>query len=352
MKIVYFINKTNGFPKSMISFMETNFPEYDKSYYTIDRRKEENLPILSNVHRILSYKEFILNRELLEDLRTADKIIVSGVFTLQYVLPIYGKKIMEKTYWQFWGGDYEVLRKKNLSVKLKLTKCIVTYCIRCAKGIILLTKPERKAFEEVFGNIANDKLYTAVVPSGQEDENILMKARDEHKVVKSNIIVIGNSATDSNQHLDIFQKMKHLDTEKIKICCPLSYGEAQYREDVIKKGKEIFGDRFYPITEYMSYEKYVDFLNSCDVGIYNNNRQQALGNISLMLNLGKKVYVPELTKQYYEQFGYKLYSISEVEFTNIENVLKYDTNVMENNIQCYEQRKKVIYREWEKILTE
>lgn len=215
-----------------------------------------------------------------------------------------------------------------------------------------MTKPERKAFEEVFGNIANDKLYTAVVPSGQEDENILMKARDEHKVVKSNIIVIGNSATDSNQHLDIFQKMKHLDTEKIKICCPLSYGEAQYREDVIKKGKEIFGDRFYPITEYMSYEKYVDFLNSCDVGIYNNNRQQALGNISLMLNLGKKVYVPELTKQYYEQFGYKLYSISEVEFTNIENVLKYDTNVMENNIQCYEQRKKVIYREWEKILTE
>ena len=66
MKIVYFINKTNGFPKSMISFMETNFPEYDKSYYTIDRRKEENLPILSNVHRILSYKEFILNRELLK----------------------------------------------------------------------------------------------------------------------------------------------------------------------------------------------------------------------------------------------------------------------------------------------
>lgn len=112
MKIVYFINKTNGFPKSMISFMETNFPEYDKSYYTIDRRKEENLPILSNVHRILSYKEFILNRELLEDLRTADKIIVSGVFTLQYVLPIYGKKIMEKHIGNFGVGIMKYYERK------------------------------------------------------------------------------------------------------------------------------------------------------------------------------------------------------------------------------------------------
>ena len=80
----------------MISFMESNFPEIKKSYYIVDRRKEEILPKLENVHRILSYKEFITNQKLIGDMKSADKIIVSGVFTLQYIMPIYGKNILKK----------------------------------------------------------------------------------------------------------------------------------------------------------------------------------------------------------------------------------------------------------------
>ena len=350
MKVVYFINKTNGFPKSMISFMESNFPEIKKSYYIVDRRKEEILPKLENVHRILSYKEFITNQKLIGDMKSADKIIVSGVFTLQYIMPIYGKNILKKIYWQFWGGDYEVFRSSQISQKVKIRKKFVFSCIKKSKGIILLTKPEIKVFNEIFGSIVAGKIFTAVVPSGQEDEEILMNARKEKKQDKICRIVIGNSATESNQHLAVFEKMKRLDVSNVKIYCPLSYGDSKYRDKVIKKGKEQFGNQFYAITEYMTYEEYVRFLNSCDVGIYDNNRQQALGNISLMLNLGKKVYVSESIRKYYEQFGYKLYSTNEIETKTITDVLKFDVEDAEKNYMCYDLRKKKIYYEWERVL--
>lgn len=350
MKVVFFINKTNGFPKSMISFMEANFPEINKSYYTIDRRNEEDLPNLSNVHRISSYKEFITNKELINDIITADKIIVSGVFTFQYILPLYGKKIMKKTYWQFWGGDYEVLRNNKLSVKLKLRKQIVSRCIKNSKGIILLTEPEKEIFKEIFGEIADNRFYAVVVPPRQELDDIVARVRTRRKENMSTIIVIGNSATKSNQHFDIFDKMSYLDLENAIIYCPLSYGDDQYRKRVIKRGKELFDNKFIPITEYMSYEKYVEFLNSCDVGIYNHNRQQALGNISLMLNLGKKVYTSDTVKKYYEQFGYRLHSVSELGSISIKDILNHSIEDVENNINCYEVRKKKIYDIWNVIL--
>lgn len=350
MKVVFFINKTNGFPKSMISFMEANFPEINKSYYTIDRRNEEDLPNLSNVHRISSYKEFITNKELINDIITADKIIVSGVFTVQYILPLYGKKIMKKTYWQFWGGDYEVLRGDNLSARLKVRKYIVSKCIKNSKGIILLTEPEREIFEKIFEKIPSDKFYAVVVPPRQEVDEIIARVRTIRKKDTSNVIVIGNSATKSNQHFDIFDRLSCLDLQNVKIYCPLSYGDNQYRERVIIRGKELFGDNFVPITQYMSYEKYVEFLNSCDVGIYNLNRQQALGNISLMLNLGKKIYTSDSIKKYYEQFGYTLHSVNELKYKSIKEILKHNTVDAENNIHCYDIRKMKIYDTWNTVL--
>ena len=352
MKILYFINKTNGFAKSMIFFMEEQFPEIEKSYYIVDRRSEEKLPDLDNVHRIYSYKEFVTNKRLIEDLKGADKIIVSGVFTMQYVLPIYGRKILKKVYWQFWGGDYENFRTNRLSLKLKMRKKIVLNCLKNAKGVVLLTAPENKAFEEIFGKVAKNKMHVAVVPGGQKDDELLLKIRNERSTEKSNKIVIGNSATESNQHLDIFEKIKHLDVSSVKLYCPLSYGDIHYRDKVIEKGKELFGNSFYPITEYMEYEEYIRFLNSCDVGIYNNNRQQALGNISLMLNLGKKVYVPKSIQTYYKQFGYKLYLTRDIKSEDIMHVLEFSSEDSNNNYKCYNIRKKRIYMEWSKILKE
>ena len=62
-KIIFFINKSNNFANALISYVELNFPENNYEYYIIDRRQEEKLVEAANVHRILSYGEFISNKE-------------------------------------------------------------------------------------------------------------------------------------------------------------------------------------------------------------------------------------------------------------------------------------------------
>lgn len=92
--------------------------------------------------------------------------------------------------------------------------------------------------------------------------------------------------------IDMIKKFK---SENIKFVCPLSYGNFEYRDKVIEYGKNILGDKFCPITEYMPQQEYYSLLNKCSVGIFNNNRQQAMGNINVLLRFGAKVYIRDDT---------------------------------------------------------
>lgn len=101
-------------------------------------------------------------------------------------------------------------------------------------------------------------------------------------------IMVGHSATPTCCHLETFKMLKSY-TGKIKIFCPLSYpDDKKYIQQVTEAGSELFGNDFVPLTEFMSYDKYVEFLNDMDIGIFNNNRQQGMGNITNLLYLGKK----------------------------------------------------------------
>ena len=55
MATVFFITKSHRFPYNMISYLESRFPDIEKEYFVVDRRKEVQLPEAANVHRILSY---------------------------------------------------------------------------------------------------------------------------------------------------------------------------------------------------------------------------------------------------------------------------------------------------------
>lgn len=104
-------------------------------------------------------------------------------------------------------------------------------------------------------------------------------------------IQIGNSADPSNNHIEIFDKLRAYKNENIEIICPLSYGNLQYRNEVIKKGNEIFGDKFNPIMDFLPLEEYLLQLSKIDIAIFNHKRQQAIGNITSLLGFGKKVYI-------------------------------------------------------------
>ena len=100
-----------------------------------------------------------------------------------------------------------------------------------------------------------------------------------------------------------------------KIVCPLSYGENSYQQIIIETGREIFGDKFLPVVDYMPIQQYVGILINCGFVIMNHVRQQALGNILIMLYLGAKVFLREENPVYtfLKNHGAILFSIQTLE---------------------------------------
>lgn len=107
-----------------------------------------------------------------------------------------------------------------------------------------------------------------------------------------NDILVGNSATPENNHLDIFQMLSRLsDTAGRRIVVPLSYGDEWYKHQIIEAGHRHFGRNFLPLTNFMAKDKYISILDSCGYVFMNHLRQQALGNICIMMLKGAKIYL-------------------------------------------------------------
>lgn len=105
-------------------------------------------------------------------------------------------------------------------------------------------------------------------------------------------ILIGNSASFENNHLELFELLAgSFDLEGRKLVTPLSYGNPWYAEKVIAEGSRLFGDQFVPLTDFLPKEQYIEILDSCDHVFMNHLRQQALGNICIMMLKGAKIYL-------------------------------------------------------------
>jgi dTDP-N-acetylfucosamine:lipid II N-acetylfucosaminyltransferase len=111
-------------------------------------------------------------------------------------------------------------------------------------------------------------------------------------------ILVGNSATPTNNHLEAFRLLARHDLSGRKIIVPLSYGLPGYREAVIKSGQAMFGDQFVPVREFLPLLEYARLTANCSVVVMNHRRQQALGNIGATLYRGAKVFLEECSPAY------------------------------------------------------
>ena len=133
-------------------------------------------------------------------------------------------------------------------------------------------------------------------------------------VVGENILV-GNSGAPTNNHLDIFEKLRELDINDRKIYCPLSYAgyPLEYKNEVLKEGKRLFGDNFIPFLEFLDKETYFSIVSSCKYVFFGHLRQQALGNVREMLVKGCKVLFDKDSPMYkhFKERGFKVLSIQD-----------------------------------------
>lgn len=116
--------------------------------------------------------------------------------------------------------------------------------------------------------------------------------KDIHtRVISGNQILLGNSASKSNNHLELFEILEKKDIGDKKVLTPLSYGDSKYADKIIEVGYSKFSYNFTPITKFMDAKNYYKLLCKCNVTIMNHYRQEAFGLILAMLWMGSKVFL-------------------------------------------------------------
>ena len=215
--------------------------------------------------------------------------------------------------WVGWGYDYydllpeKLLLDKTSNISTK-NKNFLSAIKNIIKKILLLNQPNKK---EIIERI---DYFAPVLESEYEIVKKALNSRDfpeyiffnygsleknyikgfNKKEINGNNILVGNSATDTNNHIEIFDLLNTLVLEdSMKIICPLSYGNETYKKNIINIGNNMLGERFDPLVEFMDIDDYISKIISCKVVIMNHVRQQAFGNIITMLYLGAKVFLRE-----------------------------------------------------------
>ncbi len=151
-------------------------------------------------------------------------------------------------------------------------------------------------------------------------------------------IIIGNSATYSNNHLDIWDMIGNIGIVNRRLVIPLSYGIRRYTSKINKimtsqYNEVVILDKMIPIDEYQK------ILNSCSYAIYGVIRQQAIWNIYFCLLNGIKVflYKESIVYRSLKDLGYAVYTIENIN----QNSFLYPLTKKETNINQEIYRKQL-----------
>lgn len=201
-----------------------------------------------------------------------------------------------------WGADiYDaryLLEDHKLHFKIRLHEILKKRIVKSCNIFMTFACADIKIVEKYYGG--HGRQFDCLYPSNANLE-LLDQLRSKAFINKKNHveemdrkairILLGNSATPTNQHIQALDSMAQYSNENIEIICPLSYGDEEYRSKVITYGQNIFGEKFKPVVDYMSPENYSRLLDSVQVAVFNHNRQQGTGNIEILSYLGKKLYI-------------------------------------------------------------
>ena len=200
----------------------------------------------------------------------------------------------------------------------------------------------------------NGKQFDCLYPSNANIELLdTLKSEKNESVITR--ILLGNSATPTNLHFEALDAMKKFGNRDIEIVCPLSYGEKEYGEQVCQYGKKLFGDKFIPITDYMSPEDYSRLLNTVSIAVFNHNRQQGTGNIEILSYLGKKLFIRSDTttwKHYVDRDKCRFFDAKEIGNMSFSDFVRFSEEDIAINERYFRKIWDIMYVKslWEIVM--
>ena len=305
---------------------------------------------------LISPYEF-LSKKFARSLTKYDFIIIHSLFYDIKLQLIMNSDKNIKFVWIGWGGDYYNFLDSNLYLKktstlyqsiLKENKIPIKQKIKnfIKKNIYLRYINDReKAINRInyFAPVLNDEYFLVK----NSFKNFRPKFIDWNygtldealggfidKRINGNNILIGNSASFTNNHLEAFDMIRKLNIEKRQIIVPLSYGNEIYKNEIIKHGEDILKNNFYPLIDFMPLNEYNEIISTCSIVVMNHLRQQAGNNIVVMMYLGAKIFLNKENLFYssYKNRGAIIFSMDELNNENIYNNLTDDEVEINRNV--------------------
>jgi dTDP-N-acetylfucosamine:lipid II N-acetylfucosaminyltransferase len=234
----------------------------------------------------------------------------------------------------FNNRSYKFLEKYKIKLPSKLTKVLYDKYI----GDFYNAASQMDIFVPIVQTESVYILKMGLNPSigsfayGYMNENTLMD-----KALKRGNILVGNSGDPTNNHIDVFEKLKKINLGSRKVIVPINYGGSkEYVDKVIEKGVKYFGPNFEPILNFMSFHEYEKLVSNCSVFIFNHIRQQALGNILLAVTQGGLVFLNKRSPvtKFLRSKHFVNYTVDQINQRNLFNELSESEK--KNNRKIFE----------------
>lgn len=326
----------------------------------------ENLFVVTN--RTSSFKWVRKGKNVLsrtEFLRQKDKYPFSELYIhllnrrkmeVINTLPLEGVSV----YWIIWGLD---LYNKLLAPKgFKMIDYSTSYYRNDRGGLkrlwILFKEWQEKHAAKRTIRFIKDKIDYIVTDTTDNDYQYLLKYYPElqckpwkdffyypldvilgEELMKCKVtgthIMIGNSASGTNNHEYVMRILSKLDIRNRQVVVPLSYsGKESYVASVVQAGKELLGANFVPLLDFMPLTDYNQLQISVSVALFGNWRQEAIGNIVVALYLGAKVFLSAANPVYEwaQSHGLTVYELEKISQQDLDAPLEDDIRLRNREI--------------------
>ena len=219
-------------------------------------------------------------------------------------------RLVKNSNWFVWGGDLYNAPSDAKNDRVR----------RMFGGVI--TSFDQDVYTRRYGK---NTFYDAAYPHEMTPDMVDAAAVD--RVPGRIHIQINNSADETT--LDMLDQLARFKDENIKVSTVLSYisfRQADRRAEILRKGFDLFGDKFNPMMKFLSKAEYATHLASVDVYISNQDRQQGNGNAAFICGLGGKVFVKSDTPVYqkYAALGIRYFDTYDIPGLSLEELAARD----------------------------
>lgn len=261
----------------------------------------------TNYSLIYEDKEYY---KLMLSLKDDDRIIYHSnplrrffIFTNSFFF-LFRRKLLNHSSFVCWGGDYLIY---DDTIRHKITAYVKRLFFNRYHTIIALSYDDQAEVKKMYPKA------TVICANYAGPIRHLMEKTPHDKFH----VVVSHSGWPHNNHIHSFDLLKRY-AGKIMITCPLCYGNPTTIENIINKGKEIFGNDFHYFKDLKSKEEYAKFMSGVDAYVTSAEVQTGLGAVGYAMLGGAKIFVKSNLYNFFSNRGCVIYNTESIANLSLE----------------------------------